>query len=463
MEYATDYRTIVVAFVALLGYILLRPSRGSLQGIPGPPSPSWIFGHMLQLLLPLQYGQYEFVWLKLYGPVYTLKGCLGQRRLMVSDPFALQYILNSPYFIHGPVQEKLGILLFGKNNLHVLQGVPAFTAAVVRSYMPLFEKIARQMTEELEEFSGQSNDMCTWMSNVSLSVISEDAIGTYMPWLLSVVTYLPTSAFRTIHKARYLADWLGTRVVREKLEAAKQGLDVDNDIYGMLLNSKASSRALSAEQIIEQTGLILTAGQDTTANTMTFGLVELAKQPDLQEQLRNEIHSTLAASRTPAYDSMPLLNAFIKEVLRMYPGEPITDRIALENMVLPLADSITSSRGETISHILIRKGQSVTLGIGSYQRLESRWGADAHTFKPSRWLNSTPYQGEAIGPYANLLVFPTSWCYKFNLKLFIHAGSLLWEGPIRVLAGGLRKPFSGFDMLTIMLCPQDFGNAGATL
>lgn len=171
-----------------------------------------------------------------------------------------------------------------------------------------------------------------------------------------------------------------------------------------LVNSKASSRALTAEEVAAQTGIILVAGQDTTVrsdlpmiilitvphlqtNTIAFGLVELAKQPYLQEQLRNEIHSSLGASRTPAYGSMPLLNAFIKveqlnfcmldgngklsimqELLRLYPAEPLTDRIALEDTVLPLTESITSPEGETISQIPVRKGQIVTLGIGSYQR-----------------------------------------------------------------------------------------------
>ena len=32
---------------------------------------------MLQLLLSPQYGDYEFNWQKMYGPIYRLKGCLG--------------------------------------------------------------------------------------------------------------------------------------------------------------------------------------------------------------------------------------------------------------------------------------------------------------------------------------------------------------------------------------------------
>jgi hypothetical protein len=73
-------------------------------------------GNMQQLLLSSTYGEYEFRWQKLYGPVYRLKGCFElvrlhrtfsllipsqQDRLMVSDPVSLQYILNSTHFIRA--------------------------------------------------------------------------------------------------------------------------------------------------------------------------------------------------------------------------------------------------------------------------------------------------------------------------------------------------------------------------
>jgi hypothetical protein len=111
-----------------------------------------------------------------------------------------------------------------------------------------------------------------------------------------------------------------------------------------------------------------------------------------------------------------------QEALRLYPAEAITERMAVEDALIPLSDGITTSKGELISHLPVRKGQIVNLGIASYQRfvgsrgcrghsvfvhirrLESRWGDDAHEFKPSRWLDGGAVKGEAVGPYANLWV-----------------------------------------------------------
>jgi cytochrome P450 len=42
--------------------------------------------------------------------------------------------------------------------------------------------------------------------------------------------------------------------------------------------------------------------------------------------------------------------------------------------------------------------------IGLNNRLASRWGKNPHEFDPSRWLDGNTYQGDAVGPYANLCV-----------------------------------------------------------
>jgi cytochrome P450 len=49
----------------------------------------------------------------------------------------------------------------------------------------------------------------------------------------------------------------------------------------------------------------------------------------------------------------------------------------------------------------LKKSVAVDIFMGIF-RLESRWGEDAHQFRPSRWLDGTVSKGEAIGPYANL-------------------------------------------------------------
>ncbi|KAJ7853989.1 cytochrome P450, partial [Mycena olivaceomarginata] len=151
---------------------------------------------------------------------------------------------------------------------------------------------------------------------------------------------------------------------------------------------------LTEDELVAQTELIMIAVQDTTAITLALGLLELFKAPESQDKLRAEIHSTVGGARvgSVAYERMALLDAFIevcRTALKLYPAEPISDRIAVQDTIIPLTDSITTSGGERMPHILINcKGQIVF----HVCRLQSRWGEDVHEFNTSRWLDARAYR-----------------------------------------------------------------------
>ncbi|KAF7378349.1 Cytochrome P450 [Mycena sanguinolenta] len=409
---------------------------------------------MLQLLLPPQYGDYEFAWLKKFGPVYSVKGCFGNR-LMISDPLGMQYILNSPHFGRGPALQNVMELMLDQKAIVAAQGDThkrlhaalniGFTSAAVRNYQPIFERVVEKITEQLGKCSGSLTDLYPILSAASLSAISEavlgcsardldedfvanneriiflssrqsstqiiaDAIASRLPKIVRrAAMHLPIAAFKVLRTVKSLAHQIGRRAVAEKLLAAQQGANMKTDVFGMLLDLEQSDlkkNVLTEEELVAQTGFLMIAGQESVTNTLVFGCLELARHPEFQHQRRAEIHASLRGpSTTFAYESMPLLNAFIKETLRLYPAPAIHDYTTVQDTVIPLADGIKNSRGEVMNHIPVQKGQVMHVAIASYQRLQSRWGEDAHQFRPSRWLDGTIKQGQAVGPYANLLAF----------------------------------------------------------
>ncbi|KAJ7673784.1 cytochrome P450 [Mycena polygramma] len=453
MIFTVHYAVALAVLVSSVAVYFTSRPKSVIARIAGPPSPSWLFGHMSQLILSPQYGDYEFGWQKLYGLVYLLRGCFGENRLMVSDPVALQYLVNSPVFARGPGLDGLMTVIFTRKSvitaprdehrrLRSALNV-GFTVAAVKKCQPIFESVAEKIADQLEKSTTVSTNICPILSTGTLAAISEavlgssledlgeefvksnvdlceliatqsktqllaDGIAAHFPsWFWDALLFLPTTSAKVLRKERYLTDRLGRRVVGEKMAAIAQGLEINNDVYSQLLNPEAAdgTRKLSEADVAAQTSVVVLAGQETTANAMAFALLELARRPDLQDKLRNEIHSMLGVSGSHAYDNMPLLNAVIKETLRLYPAIPFLDRIALEDTVIPLSEAITTSTGEIMDQIPVTKGQIVTMAVASYQRLPSRWGDDADIFNPTRWLDDTTHQEDALSPYANLLSF----------------------------------------------------------
>nr|GAT42659.1 cytochrome P450 [Mycena chlorophos] len=231
-----------------------------------------------------------------------------------------------------------------------------------------------------------------------------DAVAAHLPApLLRAMSHLPGEAMATIRKCRAFTDRLGWDVVAERIEAMKRGLDVSGDFFGQLVGGQDSvTKSISLEEIVGQTTILLVAGQDTTASAVTFSLIHLAKDQKLQESLRQEIHSQSADVK---YENMALLNAVIKETLRMYPAEAMAERIALQDTVLPLGTSITTISGQIIDAVPLKKGQLLLMNIGAYQRQSPRWGPDPHIFRPSRWLDgSIPGMKDGVGVYSNMWV-----------------------------------------------------------
>ncbi|KAJ7665656.1 cytochrome P450 [Mycena rosella] len=450
-----------VGLIALLVFVALRRST-PVGRVPGPPAPSWIYGNMLQFVFPSIYGEHEFEWQKKYGPTYRIKGLFGEDRLIISDPVALKHIINNRNFIRAPSQRQMGKLIFGEQSVYCAEGEdhrrlraalsPGFSASVVRSFLPIFSDVAQRIVQEWGNTCSTHSpvlvNVCDMLDHGTLDIISEAALGSplntvanpkhplaqsdlnvlsaglsrskidifadvllpYIPtFILRNAIRLPTHAFRALREFRAVTDRMGSTLMKEKAAAHEMGLNQDNDMLSILMKGLFSQRKtkMSPDELAEQIRIVLLGGQDTSADALAWCLHELAKDADYQRRLRAEIETSRSSSEGPQmdYDSMPLLNAFLKEILRIYPAGPYLERVAGEDLVIPLANEITTTSGERISHLPVPKGQFIAVAIASYQRLEDLWGCDADQFKPSRWLDGDPCKGQALGPYAHLLTF----------------------------------------------------------
>lgn len=74
-------------------------------------------------------------------------------------------------------------------------------------------------------------------------------------------------------------------------------------------------------------------------------------------------------------------------------------------MVLPVSKPIIGVDGKAMNEILVPKGTKIFISTLASNRNIDLWGADAHEWKPERWLSPLPeklVQAKIPGVYSHL-------------------------------------------------------------
>lgn len=115
----------------------------------------------------------------------------------------------------------------------------------------------------------------------------------------------------------------------------------DGDVLDRLLaardeTSSATGATLSAQEVHDNCVLLFAAGFDTASSALTWWLGLMATHPDVAQRVRHEVAA--ARSEGAGLDTLarlPLLNATIKEAMRLYPpSTALFNRVALRDVVI---------------------------------------------------------------------------------------------------------------------------------
>ncbi|CAJ1075063.1 cytochrome P450 2K1-like isoform X1 [Xyrichtys novacula] len=119
---------------------------------------------------------------------------------------------------------------------------------------------------------------------------------------------------------------------------------------------------------------LFTAGTDTTSTTIRYGLLLMAKNPKIQDQVQEELNRVIGSRQVQAQDrkNLPYTDAVIHEIQRMANTVPTTVR--------------RTSRDVTFRGYFIRKGTPVLVLLASALQDEDEWETP-HTFNPAHFLD----------------------------------------------------------------------------
>ncbi|ROW03868.1 hypothetical protein VPNG_07307 [Cytospora leucostoma] len=207
-------------------------------------------------------------------------------------------------------------------------------------------------------------------------------------------------ARETVHRAFAAADGAGGKADDRPPTLVSSYANYEDETTG---------RHLSTERIVGEIAAVYFAGTDTTSNTLTFAMYEIARRPDVQQKLRDEVvdaHRKARRSRSEAtahavtesddgvlemshaiLENCPYLEAFISESLRLYAAIPSH----LERVV-PQA-GVTLSTGHKLP-------AGTVIGVQTYSlHRDPVIFPQPHHFDPDRWLRGTPEMRKALSPW----------------------------------------------------------------
>ena len=385
-------------------------SHGAVNTIPGPKG-RFLLGNLPDIPFD-QFHEYLKEQSKQYGDVFKLS-LANKTMVVLSNPETVRTILKqrpNTFRRISAMQDVFGEL--GINGVFSAEGDEwkiqrkmmnqAFKASQIHHYYPIISNTTNRLTSSLNALSEQHKafDFQALMMRYTIDITTQLAFGYDVNSLenqdselqkkLSIV--FPMISYRVKAPIPY---WRYFKLKKDKeLDAAlsfireqchqyikdaeakvKAQGNPSNILESMIMARDEEDIPFSQDQLFANIITLLLAGEDTTANTLSWVMHYLTKHPQYQSQLQQEIdNSTLDFSDIKNLDQLPMLSAVIQEAMRLMPVAPF---LYIEN----LAD-------QTIEGYDIPAGTMLTL-LTSQSGHDDEIFSQSDEFRPERWLKMT--------------------------------------------------------------------------
>ncbi|KAH6658720.1 cytochrome P450 3A5 [Truncatella angustata] len=432
-------------FVVVVTYRLAIYPRflSSFRQLPGPKNDTFLLGQLVNQYRASEPTEMYQNWASQWpdAPFIRYKGLLGMEQLLINGVEAHKQVLQTYcYYFKKPglfarlVEDISGRgLLFAEGHEHKRQRkliAHAFSASNLRKLFPVFVAKAQDLTiclEEVLRMEGEQNEVevLSIFSKATMDVIGASTLGVELknlrsaelemdflqcydrmfnqPSLSALISFvdahvpirrwLPLEASRGYLEAskevkRMLAHCI--RVRSQEIETEKGARDkglMSRDLLTYMIEERVESGLdLSDDDILGHLLNFISAGHETTSGLLTWAAYVLATEPEIQKKIRGETISLRQDHMFLEYasvDSLPYLDNFVRELLRVYSPAVAVYREAIEDV--------------TICGIDIPKGTVLTLSPCATNLSTKIWGENALKFDPDRWETLSGAAASAYG------------------------------------------------------------------
>ncbi|XP_035851086.1 cytochrome P450 2K1-like isoform X2 [Sander lucioperca] len=385
--------------VLLLVYLVSSSSFSSKEDKKGPPGPKPfpLIGNLLQLDLKRPYNTLLKL-SKTYGSVFTVY--LGPQKVVVLAGYKT-------------VKEALVNYAeeFGERDPMLIMEEYSQGHGVLWSNGDSWKEMRRFALTNLRDFGMGKK-------------ASEDKIIEECDYLIEVFKTFKGEAFDSTQPINYaVSNMICSIVYGSRFE-------YDDPEFTSLVDRTNRNIQLAGSPSVQESGIansyfhehnlmqtvfhLFGAGTDTTASTLRWGLLFMAKNPKIQDQVQEELSREIGSRNVQVEDrkNLPFTNAVIHE----------TQRLA---SILPIAVPHKTSQDITFQGHFIKKGTKVFPLLTSVLHDESEWERP-HSFYPAHFLDKDGkfVKREAFMPFsAGHRICPGESLAR--MELFIFFTSLL--------------------------------------
>jgi cytochrome P450 len=185
----------------------------------------------------------------------------------------------------------------------------------------------------------------------------------------------------------YLTELIQTRWAQRQRGERDEAKGVKADVLDLYMSQIQKMDGDMVRQLRDDIKTMLLAGHETTAAMLTWTLYELLSNPELAAKVREEHqavlgHINFVKGELPTLADIGKLTwtlASLREALRLYSVVPLVLRQAVENDLVPAADT-------GLGHdLLIPKGTAIAVGITSVHMNPKYW-PNPTRYDPSRFV-----------------------------------------------------------------------------
>jgi cytochrome P450 len=339
----------------------------------------------------------------LFGDTLSFLTPYGYRQFQFNHPDDIHDLLvtDAAHHSRGIVLRRArGILgdglLTSEDPIHLRQrrlAQPAFHRQRLATYG---DHIVRITGEMLDQWAGAATvEAHEQMVALTLRITSRCLLGTdvqpdiqtfvdsmktfndYLPYALlpfaPVLERLPIGPMPGMKRALAALDNLIYGIIRQRHD--QPNAEAHDDLLAMLMSTTDDDGHMNDRQVRDEALTILMAGHETTASALTFALWLIAKHPEIQQRMCDEITNAIGATPPTAadYPKLKYVVQVFAESMRLYPPAWVSARTAIE--------SYTTRTGQ-----FIPKGSALVTAPIVVHR-DPRFYPDPTRFDPDRFTD----------------------------------------------------------------------------